>query len=80
MKPLSTFIFIIPIIETQKSASGLSTANSQLKKGVVFSSADPKFIKDSVVLYKDGSGLPYEHEGNKGLFFNLKHEEIICIL
>ena len=80
MTPINSFIYIIPIIETQKSYSGLTSANAKEKKAKVFASADPRFLKDSIVLYKDGSGIPYEHEGNRGLFLNIKHEEIICIL
>jgi hypothetical protein len=81
MTPLSSFIFVIPIIEEQKNKSGLTSANPQLKKGKVISTnkSAAEYI-NAVILYKDGCGLAYTHEGQEGLFFNLKHDEIISTL
>ena len=79
MTPLFSRLYLIPIPEAQKSASGLIIPSTDYVKGkVLFTGPNCTVSPNTEVLYEKGTGAKYNHNGNDGLFFNDK--DIIAIL
>ena len=84
MKPLRHYCFIIPITTEQQSNSGLIIQNTDLRKAKVMfagpgTPAIPATVKSGdVVLYTDGHGAKWNHEGVDGLM--IEEHQLISIL
>lgn len=83
MQPLFNKIFIIPIIDEQKTAGGLSTTVTQFKKGKVQYPGTglpdrPMSVKQGDIILYRNDGTPYNHEGTELIL--LREEDIDAII
>lgn len=81
MQPLFNRVFVLPIAEEQKSASGLIIPHNDFLKGkILFAgpTCESSLIPNIEVLYQKDQGSKYNYKGQDGLFFFDK--DLITIL